>query len=153
MTAGAVAAPRIIPIVRGNKATSKNHIDTNTLVCIQSDTGQARLLYTLDGSEPAREAPSGSGSGGRRYLSPFLLPGGRVCVRAVAATSDGRESATVTKVFVVREAEPLQQVINRSLRRSRARRITQPPLRSSFPGGDSGPRLAPRRCDLAPASR
>ncbi|XP_051939912.1 double zinc ribbon and ankyrin repeat-containing protein 1 isoform X2 [Hippocampus zosterae] len=109
MTAGAVAAPRIIAITRGNKATSKNHIDTDTLVCIQSDTGQARLLYTLDGSKPAREAPSGSGSGGRRYLSPFLLPGGRVCVRAVAATSDGRESATVTKVFIVREAEPSQQ--------------------------------------------
>lgn len=36
MTAGAVAAPRIIPIMQGSKATSKNHIDTNTLVCIQS---------------------------------------------------------------------------------------------------------------------
>ncbi|XP_019745204.1 double zinc ribbon and ankyrin repeat-containing protein 1 [Hippocampus comes] len=146
MTAGAVAAPRIIPIVRGNKATSKNHIDTNTLVCIQSDTGQARLLYTLDGSEPAREAPSGSGSGGRRYLSPFLLPGGRVCVRAVAATSDGRESATVTKVFVVREAEPLQQeaIPGQGLRRDVA--TSRRPQGSKVTGGArslSGPRVAP----------
>ncbi|XP_077427074.1 double zinc ribbon and ankyrin repeat-containing protein 1 isoform X3 [Vanacampus margaritifer] len=101
MAAGAVAAPRIIPIMQRDKMTSKNHIETSTLVCIQSDTTDAWLFYTLDGSKP--------GSSGRRYLSPFLLPSGRVCVRALAATSDGRQSATVTKVFVVREAEPLQQ--------------------------------------------
>ncbi|XP_037103584.1 double zinc ribbon and ankyrin repeat-containing protein 1 isoform X6 [Syngnathus acus] len=112
MTAGAVAAPRIIPITQRDKPTSRNHIDTSTLVCIQSDTGDACLFYTLDGSNPAREAPSGPGSDGRRYLSPFLLPAGRVCVRAMAATSDGRESATVTKIFIVREAEPPQQQVS-----------------------------------------
>ncbi|XP_049574494.1 double zinc ribbon and ankyrin repeat-containing protein 1 isoform X6 [Syngnathus scovelli] len=112
MTAGAVAAPRIIPITQRDKPTSRNHIDTSTLVCIQSDTGDARLFYTLDGSNPAREAPSGPGSDGRRYRSPFTLPAGRVCVRAMAATSDGRESATVTKIFIVREAEPLQQQVS-----------------------------------------
>ncbi|KAM9826046.1 double zinc ribbon and ankyrin repeat-containing protein 1 isoform 4-T4 [Syngnathus typhle] len=112
MTAGAVAAPRIIPITQRDKPKSRNHIDTSTLVCIQSDTGDACLFYTLDGSNPAREAPSGPGSDGRRYLSPFPLPAGRVCVRAMAATSDGRESATVTKIFIVREAEPPQQQVS-----------------------------------------
>ncbi|XP_057699165.1 double zinc ribbon and ankyrin repeat-containing protein 1 isoform X2 [Corythoichthys intestinalis] len=100
----AVLAPRIIPIMQWDKPpSSKNHVDSSTPVCIQSDTGTAQIFYTLDGSKPQWAS---SGSGGRRYVSPFLLPAGRVCVRAVAVSSDGSESATVTKAFIVREAPP-----------------------------------------------
>ncbi|XP_077574653.1 double zinc ribbon and ankyrin repeat-containing protein 1 [Stigmatopora nigra] len=99
----AVLAPRIIPIMHWEKPASKNHLDSRTPVCIQSDTSGTQVFYTLDGSRPQWASP---GSGGRRYVAPFPLPAGRVCVRAVAVTSDGRESATVTKAFVVREAPP-----------------------------------------------
>ncbi|XP_061684925.1 double zinc ribbon and ankyrin repeat-containing protein 1 isoform X3 [Syngnathoides biaculeatus] len=114
MTAGAVAPPRIIPIVRRDKLpTSKNRVDTSTRVCIQSDTGDAWLFYTLDGSKPVAGSPPGPGDGGNRrlYVSPFALPSGRVCVRAAAVTSDGRQSAAVTKVFFVSEVEPSRQPV------------------------------------------
>ncbi|XP_077381872.1 double zinc ribbon and ankyrin repeat-containing protein 1 isoform X2 [Festucalex cinctus] len=141
MTAGAVAAPRIIPIMQRDKLTSsKNRLDTSTLVCIQSDTAEAGLFFTLDGSKP--------GSGGRRYSSPFLLPSGRVCVRAVAATSDGRQSATVTKVFVVREAGPSQQQASpgERLHRDDDTTTSRWPQGSKVTGSQRplpGPRVAP----------
>ncbi|XP_073329406.1 double zinc ribbon and ankyrin repeat-containing protein 1 [Pagrus major] len=98
MTAGAVSAPLIIPIIQRHGA--KNHINTNTPVSIQSDTPGVLIFYTLDGSRPAavQRGPAGSS---RKYSEPILLPAGRVAVRAVAVTSDGRESSTVTKVFSV----------------------------------------------------
>uniref|UniRef100_A0A671V022 DZANK-type domain-containing protein n=1 Tax=Sparus aurata TaxID=8175 RepID=A0A671V022_SPAAU len=98
MTAGAVSAPLIIPIIHRHRA--KNHIDTNTPVSIQSDTPGVLIFYSLDGSRPAaaQRGPAGSS---RKYSEPVLLPAGRVSVRAVAVTSDGRESSTVTKVFSV----------------------------------------------------
>uniref|UniRef100_A0A3B3VZT6 RanBP2-type domain-containing protein n=1 Tax=Poecilia latipinna TaxID=48699 RepID=A0A3B3VZT6_9TELE len=39
--------------------------------------------------------------GSRKYAGPILLPAGRVSVRAVAVTRDGRRSSVVTKVFSV----------------------------------------------------
>ncbi|XP_054634771.1 double zinc ribbon and ankyrin repeat-containing protein 1 [Dunckerocampus dactyliophorus] len=111
MTAGAVAAPRIIPIMHRDRLRVKHHIDTSTRVCIQSDTREAHVFFTLDGSKPLADQ-GGSGSVSQRYREPLQLPAGRVCVRAMAATSDGRESAIVTKVFLVQldeEEEPSQQ--------------------------------------------
>ncbi|KAM8772752.1 double zinc ribbon and ankyrin repeat-containing protein 1 [Acanthopagrus schlegelii] len=98
MTAGAVSAPLIIPIIHRHRA--KNHIDTSTPVSIQSDTPGVLIFYSLDGSRPAatQRGPAGSS---RKYSEPVLLPAGRVSVRAVAVTSDGRESSMVTKVFSV----------------------------------------------------
>nr|XP_061843900.1 double zinc ribbon and ankyrin repeat-containing protein 1 isoform X2 [Nerophis lumbriciformis] len=104
MTAGAVAAPRIIPIMHLDRLRAKNHIDTSTHVCIQSDTRDTQVFFTLDGSKPLRDH-GGSGRVSGRYCEPFLLPAGRICIRAVAATSDGRESSTVTKVFLVQQDE------------------------------------------------
>ncbi|XP_061736212.1 double zinc ribbon and ankyrin repeat-containing protein 1 [Nerophis ophidion] len=104
MTAGAVAAPRIIPIMHLDRLRAKNHIDTSTHVCIQSDTRDTQVFFTLDGSKPLRDH-GGSGRVSGRYCEPFLLPAGRICIRALAATSDGRESATVTKVFLVQQDE------------------------------------------------
>ncbi|XP_026179685.1 double zinc ribbon and ankyrin repeat-containing protein 1 isoform X2 [Mastacembelus armatus] len=104
MTAGAVSAPLIIPIILQTHRT-KNHIDTNTPVSIQSDTPGVLIFYTLDGSKPAAVQRGSSGSS-RKYSEPILLPVGRVSVRAVAISSDGRESATVTKVFSVESVAP-----------------------------------------------
>ncbi|KAM7394845.1 hypothetical protein PAMP_021625 [Pampus punctatissimus] len=100
MTAGAVAAPLIIPIIHQQTHGAKNHIDTNTPVSIQSDTPAVLIFYTLDGSKPAAAQRWSAGSS-RKYSEPILLPAGRVAVRALALTSDGRESSTVTKVFFV----------------------------------------------------
>ncbi|XP_076584398.1 double zinc ribbon and ankyrin repeat-containing protein 1 isoform X2 [Chaetodon auriga] len=100
MAAGAVSAPLIIPIIHLQTHRAKNHISTNTPVSIQSDTPGALIFYTLDGSRPVA-AQRGSAGGSRKYSEPVLLPAGRVAVRAVAVTSDGRESSTVTKVFSV----------------------------------------------------
>ncbi|KAM9363826.1 LOW QUALITY PROTEIN: double zinc ribbon and ankyrin repeat-containing protein 1 [Symphorus nematophorus] len=100
MTAGAVSAPLIIPIIHLQTHRTKNHIDTSTPVTIQSDTPGVLIFYTLDGSRPAA-VQRGSAGSSRKYTEPILLPAGRVAVRAVAVTSDGRESSTVTKVFSV----------------------------------------------------
>ncbi|XP_067441904.1 double zinc ribbon and ankyrin repeat-containing protein 1 isoform X3 [Thunnus thynnus] len=100
MTAGSVAAPLIIPIIHLQTHRAKNHIDTSTPVSIQSDTPAVLIFYTLDGSKPAA-IQRGSAGSSRKYSEPILLPAGRVAVRALAVTSDGRESSTVTKVFFV----------------------------------------------------
>ncbi|XP_068607555.1 double zinc ribbon and ankyrin repeat-containing protein 1 [Brachionichthys hirsutus] len=102
MTAGAVSAPHIIPIMHLEKHRAKN-LDTATRVSIQSDTPGVLVFYTVDGSRPVGE---GRGSaGGRKYSQPILLPAGRVVVKAMAITSDGRESAVVTKVFSVEQVD------------------------------------------------
>ncbi|XP_047434349.1 double zinc ribbon and ankyrin repeat-containing protein 1 isoform X2 [Mugil cephalus] len=112
MAAGAVSAPLIIPIVHLQTHRTKNHISTRTPVSIQSDTAGALVFYTLDGSTPAAEhrGSGGGGGGGRKYSESILLPAGRTTVRAVAVTSDGRQSSVVTKVFlVVDEDDALQR--------------------------------------------
>ncbi|XP_051801262.1 double zinc ribbon and ankyrin repeat-containing protein 1-like isoform X2 [Acanthochromis polyacanthus] len=96
MAAGAVSAPLIIPMIQPQTNRVKNHIDTSTPVCLQSDTPGVQIFYTLDGSRPAASS--------RSYREPVLLPAGRVSVRALAETSDGRQSSVVTKVFSVDQA-------------------------------------------------
>ncbi|XP_024658512.1 double zinc ribbon and ankyrin repeat-containing protein 1 isoform X4 [Maylandia zebra] len=100
MAAGAVSAPLIIPIIHLQTHRAKNHIDTSTPVSIQSDSAGVLIFYTLDGSKPGAGHHGAAGSS-RKYSQPILLPAGRVTVRAVAVTSDGRESSIVTKVFSV----------------------------------------------------
>ncbi|XP_054866236.1 double zinc ribbon and ankyrin repeat-containing protein 1 isoform X2 [Amphiprion ocellaris] len=97
MAAGAVSAPLIIPMIQPQTSRIKNHIDTSTPVCLQSDTPGVHIFYTLDGSRPVAAS--------RRYGEPVLLPAGRVSVRALAETSDGRQSSVVTKVFFVDQAD------------------------------------------------
>ncbi|XP_075907403.1 double zinc ribbon and ankyrin repeat-containing protein 1 [Nelusetta ayraudi] len=100
MAAGSVSAPLIIPIFHLQTHRPKNHIDSSTPVSIQSGTAGVQIFFTLDGSKPA-VAQRGPAGGSRKYSEPIVLPAGRVAVRAVAVTSDGRESSTVTKEFVV----------------------------------------------------
>ncbi|XP_026215174.1 double zinc ribbon and ankyrin repeat-containing protein 1 [Anabas testudineus] len=104
MTAGAVSAPLIIPIAHLQTHRAKNHIDTSTPISIQSDTPGVLIFYTLDGSKPVA-VQRGSACSSRKYSEPILLPAGRVSVRAVALSSDGRESSTVTKVFSVQSVD------------------------------------------------
>uniref|UniRef100_A0A3Q3F2P5 Double zinc ribbon and ankyrin repeat domains 1 n=1 Tax=Labrus bergylta TaxID=56723 RepID=A0A3Q3F2P5_9LABR len=65
-----------------------------------SNSPGVQIFFTLDGSRPVA-VQRGSAGNSRKYNEPILLPAGRVSVRAVAVTSDGRESAVVTKVFSV----------------------------------------------------
>ncbi|XP_027132489.1 double zinc ribbon and ankyrin repeat-containing protein 1 [Larimichthys crocea] len=58
MTAGAVSAPLIIPIIHLQTHRAKNHIDTSTPVSIQSDSPGVLIFYTLYGSR-AGEVGSG----------------------------------------------------------------------------------------------
>ncbi|XP_047220450.1 double zinc ribbon and ankyrin repeat-containing protein 1 isoform X6 [Girardinichthys multiradiatus] len=103
MAAGAILAPLIIPITHLTHRT-KNHIDTRTPISIQSDSTGVLIFFTLDGSKPGGEHQGSDGSS-RKYTDPIVLPAGRVSVRAVAVTRDGRQSSVVTKVFSVDQVE------------------------------------------------
>ncbi|MEQ2234566.1 hypothetical protein ILYODFUR_032884 [Ilyodon furcidens] len=103
MAAGAISAPLIIPITHLTHRT-KNHIDTRTPISIQSDSAGVLIFFTLDGSKPGGEHQGSDGSS-RKYTDPIVLPAGRVSVRAVAVTRDGRQSSVVTKVFSVDQVE------------------------------------------------
>ncbi|KAK0142551.1 Double zinc ribbon and ankyrin repeat-containing protein 1 [Merluccius polli] len=102
MTAGSVAAPRIIPLRAPGRGRAKHEVDTATPVEVKSDSTDVQIYYTLDGSSPeAWRTARGGESSTMRYSRALLLPPGKVSLRAVAVTSDGRQSATVTKVFLV----------------------------------------------------
>ncbi|KAI4883741.1 hypothetical protein NFI96_022357 [Prochilodus magdalenae] len=113
MTAGSVVAPFIIPIRVPPPGKAKHEIDTNTPVEIKSDTPDVSIFYTLDGSKPEVLRRPGFGNDTLIYHEPIRLPSGKVSVRAVAVTrmtgmplscySDGRQSAVVTKVFIVEQ--------------------------------------------------
>ncbi|KAF7688252.1 hypothetical protein HF521_014258 [Silurus meridionalis] len=104
MSAGSIVAPFIIPIRIPAPGKAKHEIDNNTPVEIKSDTPGVSIFYTLDGTKPELLRRPGFGDNSTmRYTEPIRLPCGKVHVRAVAVTSDGRQSAVVTKVFVVTE--------------------------------------------------
>ncbi|KAI5088882.1 double zinc ribbon and ankyrin repeat-containing protein 1 [Silurus meridionalis] len=116
MAAGSIVAPFIIPIRIPAPGKAKHEIDNNTPVEIKSDTPGVSIFYTLDGTKPELLRRPGFGDNSTmRYTEPIRLPCGKVHVRAVAVTrsktiqsflfrrSDGRQSAVVTKVFVVTE--------------------------------------------------
>ncbi|KAM9494289.1 double zinc ribbon and ankyrin repeat-containing protein 1 [Clarias gariepinus] len=102
MTAGSIVAPFIIPIRIPTPGKAKHEIDTNTPIELKSDTPDVSIFYTLDGTKPeVPRRPRLGQSSTMRYTVPIRLPSGKVHVRAMAVTSDGRQSAVVTKVFVV----------------------------------------------------
>ncbi|TWW59181.1 hypothetical protein D4764_06G0007110 [Takifugu flavidus] len=104
MTAGVVSAPFIIANSSLHTHGSRRDIDTDTPVFIQSDTPGVLIFYTLDGSKPDM-VQCGSAARVRKYSKPIRLPAGRVTVRAIAVTSDGRESSIVTKMFMVQNRD------------------------------------------------
>ncbi|XP_066553211.1 double zinc ribbon and ankyrin repeat-containing protein 1 [Amia ocellicauda] len=102
MTAGSIVAPQIIPIRVPLPGKSKNQIDTSTPVEIKSDTPDVSIYFTLDGSKPEVVKKPGSRENSTlKYRGPITLPEGKVSVKAFAITRDGRESAVVTKFFLV----------------------------------------------------
>ncbi|XP_056136571.1 double zinc ribbon and ankyrin repeat-containing protein 1 [Lampris incognitus] len=112
MSAACVGAPLIVPLVF-RPPRAKNEILTSTPVEIKSNTPGVQIYYTLDGTKPDVVQRSGSGVGStQKYCSPVLLPAGRVSVRSVAVTSDGRESAVVTKRFLVNLNESVSRKEN-----------------------------------------
>ncbi|XP_044866454.1 double zinc ribbon and ankyrin repeat-containing protein 1 isoform X1 [Mauremys mutica] len=106
MTAGSVSVPQIIPLRLPLPGKAKHEIDTNTHVEIKSDTPDVTIYYTLDGSKPELFRRPGYGECNTfKYKGPITLPDGKITVKALAVTKDCRESAIVTKVFLV-EYEP-----------------------------------------------
>ncbi|XP_057182114.1 double zinc ribbon and ankyrin repeat-containing protein 1 isoform X2 [Triplophysa rosa] len=108
MTAGSLAAPQIIPIRIPPPGKAKHEIDSCTPVEIKSESSDVRILYTLDGSKPEIVRRTGFADSTLKYTGPIRLPVGKVSVRAMAVTSDGRHSAVVTKIFIV-ESSPLDE--------------------------------------------
>uniref|UniRef100_A0A8D0G4D9 Uncharacterized protein n=1 Tax=Sphenodon punctatus TaxID=8508 RepID=A0A8D0G4D9_SPHPU len=106
MTAGSVSVPQVIPLRVPLPGKVKHEIDTNTLVEIKSDTPDVTIYYTLDGSKPELFRRVGYGEHHTfKYKGPITLPDGKIMIKALAVTKDCRESAIVTKVFLV-EYEP-----------------------------------------------
>uniref|UniRef100_A0A7M4ETV0 Double zinc ribbon and ankyrin repeat domains 1 n=1 Tax=Crocodylus porosus TaxID=8502 RepID=A0A7M4ETV0_CROPO len=107
MTAGSVLVPQIIPLQLPLAGKAKHEIDTNTLLEIKSDTPDVTIYYTLDGSKPELFKKSCYGEHNTfKYKEPITLPDGKIMVRAMAVTKDCRESAIVTKMFLVEYKPP-----------------------------------------------
>ncbi|XP_051979560.1 double zinc ribbon and ankyrin repeat-containing protein 1 [Xyrauchen texanus] len=116
MTAGSVAAPLIIPIRIPPPGKAKHEIDSCTPVEIKSESSDVSILYTLNGSKPEMLKRPGFGdSSTLKYTEPIRLPVGKVSVRAMAITSDGRQSAVVTKVFIVEPAPSNEQDLTKNI--------------------------------------
>ncbi|KAG7315503.1 hypothetical protein KOW79_021591 [Hemibagrus wyckioides] len=168
MTAGSVVAPFIIPIRIPTPGKAKHEIDTNTPIEIKSDSPDVRIFYTLDGSKPELVRRPGLGdSSTLRYTEPIRLPSGKVHVRAMAVTSDGRQSAVVTKVFVVDCVPSELQEPPEDNQESSANRFEQSDFKHEQVNGagdvsakllDSarrtrkGPRFLPQRLQSAPVA-
>ncbi|XP_015138958.2 double zinc ribbon and ankyrin repeat-containing protein 1 isoform X3 [Gallus gallus] len=107
MTAGSVSVPQVIPLRVPLPGKAKRRIDSGTRVEIKSDTPEVSIYYTLDGSKPELFRKPGYGEHNTfKYKSPITLPVGKITVKALAVTKDCRESAVVTKVFLVEYKQP-----------------------------------------------
>jgi len=87
MTAGSISAPYIIPL-RVDQS-QKFSIDTNTLIEIRSDTNDADIYYTLDGSKPDALITLTTRRSTIQYKKPFYIPReiantGKVAIKAIA---------------------------------------------------------------------
>ncbi|XP_071963794.1 double zinc ribbon and ankyrin repeat-containing protein 1-like [Antedon mediterranea] len=101
MAAGAVCVPSIVPLRAPIPGKSKLSIDTNTLIEMGTDTKDALIYYTLDGTKPNPFQQLGEKTT-LKYKEPFMLPEGRIMVKSMAVTRDKtRESSVVSKVFDV----------------------------------------------------
>ncbi|XP_077131513.1 double zinc ribbon and ankyrin repeat-containing protein 1-like isoform X1 [Ranitomeya variabilis] len=107
MTAGSICVPKVIPLRVPVPGKGKYDIDTNTPIEIKSDTPDVSIFYTLDGNKPDfLKKTSHPENTTVKYRGPFTLPDGKITLKAVAVSSDGRESGTVTKVFMVEYVPP-----------------------------------------------
>nr|XP_060630259.1 double zinc ribbon and ankyrin repeat-containing protein 1 [Anolis sagrei ordinatus] len=113
MTAGSILVPQVIPLRISTSGNAKHEIDTNTLVEFKSDTPDVTIYYTIDGSKPQIFRRLGYRDDNTfMYKEPITLPDGKITVKALAVTKDYRESAIVTKIFLVKYCAPNIHVIN-----------------------------------------
>uniref|UniRef100_A0ABM5G9W3 Double zinc ribbon and ankyrin repeat-containing protein 1 isoform X2 n=1 Tax=Pogona vitticeps TaxID=103695 RepID=A0ABM5G9W3_9SAUR len=102
MTAGSILVPQIIPLREPIPGKAKHEIDTNTLIEMKSDTPDVTIYYAIDGSKPQLSRRLDCRDHNTfKYNVPITLPDGKITVKALAVAKDYRESAIVTKVFVV----------------------------------------------------
>ncbi|XP_061441817.1 double zinc ribbon and ankyrin repeat-containing protein 1 isoform X2 [Rhineura floridana] len=107
MTAGSILVPQVIPLRISTPGKAKHEIDTNTLIEIKSDTPDVTIYYTIDGSKPQLFRRLGYRDHNTyKYKGPITLPDGKIAIKALAVTKDGRESTIVTKVFIVEYVTP-----------------------------------------------
>nr|XP_008107194.1 PREDICTED: double zinc ribbon and ankyrin repeat-containing protein 1 [Anolis carolinensis] len=113
MTAGSILVPQVIPLRISTSGNAKHEIDTNTLVEIKSDTPDVTIYYTIDGSKPQIFRRLGYRDDNTfMYKEPITLPDGKITVKALAVTKDYRESAIVTKIFLVKYSAPNTHVLH-----------------------------------------
>ncbi len=102
MTAGSIAVPSIIPLRIPSNGKLKNVIDTYTPIELKSETPNAEIFFTVDGSKPDPFTAIGADRNTIKYSKPFKLREGKKTVKALAVSRDGtRQSHVVTKCFEV----------------------------------------------------
>ena len=119
MTAGSIAVPTIIPLRAPIIGKLKNSIDTYTPIELRTETPNAEIFFTIDGSKPNPFAAVGADRSTIKYTRPFRLREGKKTVKALAISRDGtRESHVVTKAFDVERGEVNENHdINKSMSR------------------------------------
>ena len=106
MTAGSIAVPSIVPLRMPSYGKSKNSIDMCTPIELKSETPNAEIFFTIDGSKPDPFSALGADRNTIKYTRPFKLREGKKTVKAVALSRDGtRQSHIVTKCFEVEKHE------------------------------------------------
>ncbi|XP_076443022.1 double zinc ribbon and ankyrin repeat-containing protein 1-like [Babylonia areolata] len=106
MTAGSVGVPTIIPLRPPMPGLHKTAIDSTIKIELRTETKDAKIYYTTNGSKPDPFQKFGDKCT-LLYREPFTLPAGKQTVKAVALTRDGeRESLVVTKTFEVEYVPP-----------------------------------------------
>ncbi|XP_078590947.1 double zinc ribbon and ankyrin repeat-containing protein 1-like isoform X8 [Branchiostoma floridae x Branchiostoma japonicum] len=105
MTAGAICPPTIVPLRLPVPGKTKLWIDTNTRIELKSDTPDTTFWYTIDGTRPDPFKQLGEKTT-LKYREAFTLPEGKIAVKALALSRDGRESSVVTKTFQVDYVAP-----------------------------------------------
>jgi hypothetical protein len=84
MTAGSIAVPTIVPLRAPIMGKSKNAIDTSVPIELKSETPNAEIFFTIDGSKPDAFAALGADRSTIKYTKPFKLREGKITVKAIA---------------------------------------------------------------------
>ncbi|XP_076464677.1 double zinc ribbon and ankyrin repeat-containing protein 1-like [Babylonia areolata] len=107
MPAGSVAAPSIIPLRPPLPGQHKSIISSNIKIELWTETKDARIYYTINGTRPDPYQKFGDKCT-FLYRAPFTLPAGKRTVKAfaIAGTEGERQSPVVTKTFEVQYSPP-----------------------------------------------
>ncbi|XP_063683542.1 double zinc ribbon and ankyrin repeat-containing protein 1-like isoform X2 [Bolinopsis microptera] len=111
MTAGQIKAPTCIPL--RSTPGSKQNIDDDTPIELSCDTPNTTIFYTINGEKPVPFDTKSRWT--YTYTGPFLLSAGKRTIKSVASYPDGRNSNTVTKVYYIKESNPVEELERLSL--------------------------------------